>query len=142
MRAASGARTALVPLMLAYGLASLLHFSHNAWFLRDYPNLPPGLTSGGVYAAFGVVAAVGVLGYLLYRRGHPRLGLTVIALYATLGFGGLDHYVVAPVDAHSGMMNATIAFEVAMAAILLVVVVRAFRGGVLAAEPRTLFPKV
>jgi hypothetical protein len=121
---AGGARAALVPLMWAYGVASLVHFTHNARFLQDYPNMPPSLTAAGIYAAFAMVVAVGVFGYLLYRGGHPRLGLIVIALYAVLGFAGLDHYVLAPVDAHSTTMNATIAVEVAMAAILLLAVVR------------------
>jgi hypothetical protein len=115
--------SALAPLMLIYGLASFVHFTHNAVFLRDYPNMPPGLTSRGVYLAFALVVGVGVLGYRLVRSGYRRLGLTVIALYALLGFAGLDHYVVAPLRAHSMTMNATIVGEVAMAAILLVNVV-------------------
>lgn len=114
---------ALAPLMVIYGLASFVHFTHNAVFLRDYPNMPPGLTSRGVYLAFALVVGVGVLGHRLVRSGYRRLGLTVIALYALLGFAGLDHYVVAPVRAHSMTMHATIVGEVAMAAILLVNVV-------------------
>ncbi|MBC7983999.1 MAG: hypothetical protein H7Y02_09100 [Candidatus Obscuribacterales bacterium] len=112
--------------MLVYGVASLLHFTHNAVFLLDYPNMPPTLTSLGVYGAFGVVAAVGLVGYLLYRSGQVRTGLIVIGIYAALGFGGLDHYVVAPLSAHTMMMNLTIMVEVATATVLLVVVVRLF----------------
>jgi len=48
----------------------------------------------------------------------------VIGLYALLGFGGLDHYAVAPVSAHSMAMNATILGEVIAASALLVVIVR------------------
>ena len=47
----------LLPLMLVYGAASLLHFMHNAVYLRDYPNLPVWLTSAGVVGAWLVVAA-------------------------------------------------------------------------------------
>ena len=41
-----------------------------------------------------------------------------------LGFGGLDHYTVAPVSAHTVAMNLTILLEAATAAVLLVFVAR------------------
>lgn len=115
---------ALLPLMLVYGAASLAHFVHNAVYLRDYPNLPLWLTSAGVFAAWLVVAAVGALGYLLYSRISRAAGLIAIAAYAVLGFGGLDHYAVAPVSAHSVAMNLTILLEVAAAVVLLACVAR------------------
>jgi hypothetical protein len=141
----------LLSLMLVYGGASLLHFMHNAIYLHDYPNLPAWLTSGGVVAAWLVIASVGVLGYLLLRRHSPAhrrsgaslgappvrrmrrtlysrvsrvAGLIAVTAYAVLGFGGLDHYTVAPVSAHSVAMNLTILLEAATAAVLLVFVAR------------------
>jgi hypothetical protein len=114
----------LLPLMLVYGAASLAHFMHNAVYLRDYPNLPVWLTSAGVVAAWLVVAATGVLGYLLYSRLSRVAGLITISAYAVLGFGGLDHYTVASVSAHTVAMNLTILLEVAAAAVLLVFVAR------------------
>jgi hypothetical protein len=118
------ADAALLPLMLVYGAAGLLHFMHNAVYLHDYPNLPAWLTAGGVVAAWLLVAGVGVLGYLLYSRGSRVAGLIVIAAYAVLGFGGLDHYTVAPVAAHTVAMNLTILLEAATAAVLLIFVAR------------------
>jgi hypothetical protein len=117
----SRARTLLL-LMLFYGAASLLHFVHNAVYIQSYPNLPKWITPLGVYASWCGIAAIGVLGYWLFRRISPVLGLLVIAVYALLGFGGLDHYVVAPMSAHSIAMNATILVEVAAASVLLVFV--------------------
>jgi hypothetical protein len=114
----------LLPLMLVYGAASLLHFMHNAVYLRDYPNLPVWLTSAGVVGAWLVVAATGVLGYLLYSRVSRIAGLMGITAYAVLGFGGLDHYTVAPVSAHTVAMNLTILLEAATAAVLLAFVAR------------------
>lgn len=122
--AVPGADAALLPLMLVYGAASLLHFMHNAVYLHDYPNLPAWLTAGGVVAAWLLVAGVGVLGYLLYSRMSRVAGLIVIAAYAVLGFGGLDHYTVAPVAAHTVAMNLTILLEAATGAVLLIFVVR------------------
>src|ERR1700754_5036446 len=75
----------LVPLMLIYGAASLLHFIHNAVYLHAYPNLPLWVTSGGVLASWLVVAGTGVLGYVLYSRVSRVAGLIVIAAYAALG---------------------------------------------------------
>jgi hypothetical protein len=115
---------ALLPLMLIYGAASLLHFIHNAVYLRDYPNLPTWLTAGGVCAAWLVVAGTGVLGYLLYSRVSRIAGLATIAAYAVFGLGGLDHYTVAPVAAHTVAMNLTILLEAATAAVLLIFVAR------------------
>jgi hypothetical protein len=114
----------LLPLMLVYGAASLLHHMHNAVYLRDYPHLPAWLTSAGVVAAWLVVAATGVLGYLLYSRISRVAGLITISAYAVLGFGGLDHYTVAPMSAHTVAMNLTILLEVGTAAVLLVFVAR------------------
>ncbi len=121
---ALNADAAMLPLMLVYGAASLLHFVHNAVYLHDYPNLPAWLTVGGVVAAWLLVAGVGVLGYLLYSRVSRVAGLIVIAAYAVLGFGGLDHYTVAPVAAHTVAMNLTILLEAATAAVLLIFVAR------------------
>jgi hypothetical protein len=113
----------LVLLMLAYGAASLVHFVHNGIYLHEYPNLPAWLTSTGVYASWSAITAVGALGYWLYRRLAPVMGLVTIAIYAALGFGGLDHYVIAPIGAHSMVMNLTIFSEVVAAAALLIFVV-------------------
>ena len=107
-------------LMVGYGAASLLHFAHNAEFLADYPNMPVWLSSAKVYLAWLGVTAVGVFGYLLLRRGFRRAGLSVIGVYAALGFDSLAHYSLAPIAAHTATMNFTIGLEVAMAALLLI----------------------
>jgi hypothetical protein len=118
----------LLPLMLVYGAASLLHFMHNAVYVRDYPNLPAWLTSTGVVAAWLVVAAVGSLGYLLYARVSRVAGLITISVYALFGLGGLDHYTIAPVSAHTVAMNLTILLESAASAVLLVFLARSAFG--------------
>jgi hypothetical protein len=112
----------LLPALLAYAAASLFHHVHNATFLGAYPNLPAWLSPAQVYAAWAVVTAVGVLGYLLLRSRHALSGLAVLGLYAVLGLAGLDHYARAPVAAHSHMMNLSIGCEVTTAVLLLIVV--------------------
>jgi hypothetical protein len=118
----------LVSVMIIYGLASLSHFVHNAVYLDSYPNMPAWLTPMGVMACWLAIAAMGLLGYWLFRRKTRALGLAVIAVYAGLGFAGLDHFVIAPVSAHSTAMRATIVAELLAAVVLLVVVARAAAG--------------
>ena len=67
----------LLALMLVYGAASLFHFIHNATYIQDYPNLPAWITPVGVYVAWCVIAAVGVVGYWLYRRVSRYCGAVV-----------------------------------------------------------------
>ena len=109
----------LAALLVVYGAASLLHFSHNAEYLAAYPNLPAWLSRADVYLAWVAVTLVGVTGYLLWRRGHALPGLLVLAAYALSGFDGLLHYRRASFSRHSAMMNLTIWVEVAAAALLL-----------------------
>jgi hypothetical protein len=139
------ADSTLTTLMLVYGGASLLHFVHNAVYLQEYPNLPAWLTSGVVLGAWLLVAASGIAGYLLYRKGSARdsrsralqlAGLAVIAVYATFGLDGLDHYTRAPFAAHTFMMNLTILLEASSAGVLLFFVARAGLA-VFAVRPRT-----
>ena len=119
----------LLTSILVYGAASLAHFVHNAAYLNLYPNMPTWLTPLGVLTAWLGVAAIGAVGYYLFRKGLTVTGLAVTALYAALGFAGLDHYAVAPISAHSLMMNATIVAEAIAASALLVVIMRtAFQG--------------
>jgi hypothetical protein len=109
---------ALIVLVLAHATASLVHFAHNATYLADYPNMPAWLSPFGIYGTWLAEAAIGALGvqfWLSSRRG----GLVLIAIYAGLGLGGLDHYTLAPMSAHTLAMNATIWVETATAFVLL-----------------------
>jgi hypothetical protein len=124
----SAANRWLAALVLMHAAASLVHFVHNATFLDDYPNMPAWLSPAGIYGAWLAEAAIGVLGVLLLLRGR-RAGLVLIVIYALLGLGGLDHYTLAPVSAHTLAMNATIWLETATATALLVCVVLRFRRG-------------
>jgi len=109
----------LIVLTAAYFLTSLGHFSHNAEFICEYPNLPASLTRAKVYAAWIGITSVGVLGFLLIRKKFVMTGLLLVALYAALGFDGLAHYTLAPMELHSLAANLTILSEVAAAALLL-----------------------
>ncbi len=109
----------LLALTAAYFLTSLGHFSHNAEFICEYPNLPAWLTRAQVYAVWAAITSVGALGLLLMRKKYMAMGLLLLAVYAALGFDGLGHYAVAPLELHPLMANVTILSEVAAAALLL-----------------------
>jgi hypothetical protein len=114
----------LTVLLVAYAAASLLHHIHNAVFLGDYPNMPVWISPAGVYAAWLLEACIGAGGYLLIRRGRTIAGLLLIAAYGAFGFDGFGHYSLAPMSAHTLMMNLTIWLEALTAALLLIVVAR------------------
>jgi len=109
----------LLALVVVHAAASLVHFVHNATFLADYPNMPVWITPGGIYAVWLAEAAVGAAGVWLFLRGR-MIGLALIAIYAVLGFAGLDHYMLAPISAHTVAMNSTIWLETATGVVLLV----------------------
>jgi hypothetical protein len=102
---------------VAYAAASLLHHIHNAEFFAQYPMMPAWLSRTMVYAAWIVATSIGVLGYRLRRRG-------LLFVYGSYGLLGLAHYALAPVSAHTPVMNLSIALEVATAAALLILVWR------------------
>jgi hypothetical protein len=112
----------LLALTAAYFLTSLGHFSHNAEFICEYPNLPAWLTRAQVYAVWAAITSVGVVGLLLMRRKFMATGLLLLAVYAAMGFDGLGHYALAPIELHPLMANVTILSEVLAAALLLPVV--------------------
>jgi hypothetical protein len=107
-------------LLVLYLVASLIHFTHNAEYVRDYPNLPSWITRWGVYGVWLGITAVGALGYVFYHSCRYVIGLLLLGLYAAVGLDGLLHYTLAPMGAHTHAMNFTIWFEVVVASILLV----------------------
>lgn len=112
-----------VPLVLiAYAGASFLHHMHNAQFLERYPGMPGWLSPAVVYGAWLIATAIGVAGYVLWRREQRWFAIGLLAAYAIYGLDSLAHYWLAPPSAHSLGMNVTIWLEVAAAAALLAVI--------------------
>jgi hypothetical protein len=105
----------LSALLVAFFIASLIHFIHNAEFLADYPGLPKTWTRGGVYGAWAAMTAIGVVGWIVALTRFQLLGLALIVVCSLFGFDSIGHYFVAPVAAHSMGMHVTILAEVACA---------------------------
>lgn len=119
MKTRSSAQKTLPVLLLVYGVASLIHFAHNAEFLADYPNLPDSWNRAGVYLAWAGLTIIGIVGWILLNQGCRLFGFLVLAVYAGLGLDSLGHYVVAPMSEHTVTMNLTILFEVGAAGFVL-----------------------
>ena len=114
----------LLVFLLIYGVASLIHFIHNAEYLAAYPNLPESWTRNGVYLAWVGMTCVGLLGCFLLYRGYQVAGLITVAVYALLGIDSIAHYIVAPMSAHTAAMHVTIVLEVTAGGLLLIETVR------------------
>ena len=114
----------LFTLLVILGMASLVHFIHNAEYLRDYPNLPEAWLPAHVYLAWAGMTIIGVVGWLLLSHGAVLAGLFALLVYAVLGLESLGHYVLAPLSTHTMAMNATILAEVTAAGCVLFEVMR------------------
>lgn len=112
---------AFLVLTALYFLTSLGHFTHNAEFICEYPNLPAWLTRTQVYATWAAITSVGLAGFFFIRKQFMALGLLLVAVYAAFGFDGLGHYAVAPMQLHTLVANITILSEVVAAGLLLAV---------------------
>jgi len=111
----------LLPAAAIYCVASLAHFSHNAEYCGDYPNLPEWITRASVYATWIGLTAIGATGLYLARSRHGVTGLILTAVYGAEGLGGLSHYTLAPMSQHSAAMNFTIWFEAITGVVLLAI---------------------
>jgi hypothetical protein len=66
-----------------------------------------------------LMTPVGILAYVLYRRGSRQMGLTLNYVYGAMNLVVLGHYLFASPWAVSLSVNASILFETATAACLL-----------------------
>lgn len=96
-----------------YGVASLLHFAHNAEYIAFYPNMPEWLTREKVYLAWLAVSAFGVAGGVLALAGWRVSAAAFLAVYGALGLYGLGHYALALCSEHTVATNLTIVLEAA-----------------------------
>jgi hypothetical protein len=87
--------------------------------LADYPNLPVWISRASIYFTWCAIFAIGLCGYLLFRRSHTFVGLILLTIYTALGLDGLLHYGRAAMSAHTFSMNLTIWAEVVTAALAL-----------------------
>ena len=98
-------------LLALYGVASLVHFAHNAEYIAFYPNMPVWLTRDKVYLAWVAITGVGVIGALLVVAGWRATAALFFAAYGAFGLDGLAHYTLALCSEHTLATNLSIWFE-------------------------------
>ena len=108
-------------LFVAYSVASLAHFTHNAQYIAYYPNMPKWIGADTVYLAWLGVASVGAAGLVARRFGFQRFALLCFFAYGALGLDGLAHYTLALCSEHTFMANLTIWSEVLTGLLLLLI---------------------
>jgi hypothetical protein len=94
-----------------YGVASLVHFGHNAEYIAFYPNMPAWLTREKVYLAWLAITGLGVSGAVLVAAGWRTTAALFFAAYGLFGLDGLGHYALALCSEHTFVMNFSIWFE-------------------------------
>jgi hypothetical protein len=74
--------------------SSIVHYTDNYLAFDRFPQASSGpeLTDDMIWIAWAVLTAVGVAGYVLYRRGQVRRGSMLLAVYSISGLVGLAHY--------------------------------------------------
>ena len=75
--------------------ASIFHYVDNVMFFDTYPE-PAWITPHLVNAFWFLMTPVGVIGYLLFRRGYRSSGVTALFAYGLMNLLTLGHYRYAP----------------------------------------------
>ena len=74
--------------------SSLVHYTDNYLAFDRFPQGGPGpdISDDAIWIAWVLLTALGVTGYVLYRRGEIRRGSALLAAYSVSGLIGLGHY--------------------------------------------------
>ena len=87
------ARRILPVLFWTAVVVSIVHYADNYANYSDYPHgSGPEPSAGVILAAWFVFTAVGLTGYVLYRRGEIRRGSLFLLAYSGSGLVGIGHY--------------------------------------------------
>jgi hypothetical protein len=75
-------------------VVSVVHYTDNSVNFNDYPQPRAVTLPNVVIEAWLAFTAVGVAGYLLFRRRPSDLALVLLAAYSGSGVIGIGHYLV------------------------------------------------
>jgi hypothetical protein len=113
--------TRLVRVVLGAAIvSSILHYTDNLVNIEDYPQ-PQWVNEAVVPIAWALLTAVGVAGYVLYRRGSYRVAGACWLVYSYTGLSSLAHYSFGPLSDFSVRMHAGILLDGVTGAAVLVV---------------------
>jgi len=88
------ATRALTVLFWTAVAVSVVHYADNYVNYEDFPrsSSAPNPSQAAILLAWFAFTAVGVAGYLLFRRGPTTRSLLLLALYSGSGLVGIGHY--------------------------------------------------
>ena len=84
-----------------------LHYTDNALNVDLYPE-PDWITTSGVFLTWGVMSAIGILGYWLYNQQKYWLSYLFLGIYAGTGLSSVAHYFYGALSQFSLKMHAFI----------------------------------
>jgi hypothetical protein len=97
----------LLSVVLLNIASTLLHYTDNALFVRDYPG-PDWFTTAGVFATVAVMTPIGLLGYWLYTKSMFRSAYLLLGLYSITSISSPGHYLYPMVKPMSIKMHGLI----------------------------------
>jgi hypothetical protein len=110
-------KRAVLALVAANVVTSILHYVDNVIFFKHYPE-PTWLNAHLVDAAWFLMTPFGILGYLLLLRDSRVPASVCLYIYSVMGSLVLGHYLIAPPWRVSFKINVFIVLE-AVSALLL-----------------------
>ncbi|MDM9381849.1 hypothetical protein QUB80_14185 [Chlorogloeopsis sp. ULAP01] len=101
----------LVPLLITNVVITISHYTDNAIFIDRYP-APEWISySYRVYMAWIILTLIGVVGYLLYRKGILRIAYLFLGIYSLTGLFSPGHYFYGEMSKFSLKMHTLIWFD-------------------------------
>lgn len=122
-------------------MVSIIHYTDNYVNYRDYPQSRslPNPSAALVLGAWFGFTAVGLAGYLLFRRRPSGLALVLLAAYSGSGLVGIGHYSVPGATSMAWWRQAHVCMDITCGIAMLcfaIWVVRARRGDHAPLTPR------
>jgi hypothetical protein len=95
-------------------VVSIVHYTDNYVNYHDYPQSRtlPNPSSALVIASWFGFTAVGLAGYLLFRRSPSSLALILLAAYSGSGLVGVGHYLVPGATSMPWWRQAHVCFDI------------------------------
>ena len=111
--------------------SSIVHYTDNYLAFERFPNdgVGPSISDDTVWIAWVLFTAVGVAGYLLYRRGQIRQGAALLAVYSVSGLIGLGHYTASGMSELAWWRHVHIWVDIVCGVAVLTFAVWSVRGG-------------
>ena len=97
-------KTGLQIILVLNIIITSLHYTDNALYVDLYPE-PEWISTSGVFLTWGVMTAIGILGYWLYGKQKYWLSYLLLGIYAGTGLSSTAHYFYGALSQFSFKMH-------------------------------------